>query len=131
VGGPHPKKTAQKKWRMGREPLSAIIGGANRKFSFTYYLYALCCHGNTIHSILAVTLATTGLLYHLDQKPEYHHERHLVLFALLDWFLIPSPLRYFGIQGLGISPGPLRALVKFYLLTEARFSNFSTSKISS
>jgi len=72
-------------------------------------------------SILAVTLATTGLLYHLscaqvwflealrprgyilvsvyhfptdqsqlDQYPEYHHERHLVLFALLDWTLIPG-----------------------------------------
>ena len=25
VGGPHPKKINQKKWRMGREPLSAII----------------------------------------------------------------------------------------------------------
>ena len=86
-----PIKKRTKKWRMGREPLSAIIGGANRKFSFTYYLYALCCHGNTIHSILAVTLATTGLLYHLDQDSEYHHERHLVLFALLDWFLIPDP----------------------------------------
>ena len=81
------QKRAQKKWRMGREPLSAIIGGVNRKFSFTYYLYTLCCHGNPIldknynayhisniifksrsyrpHSILAVTLATTGLLYHL------------------------------------------------------------------
>ena len=28
-----------------------------------------------------------------NQKPEYHHDRHLVLFALLDWFLIPDPLR--------------------------------------
>jgi len=43
-------------------------------------------------SILAVTLATTGLLYHLG--PEYHHERHLVLFALLDWTLIPGPILY-------------------------------------
>ena len=25
-----------------------------------------------------------------NQKPEYHHDRHLVLFALLDWFLIPG-----------------------------------------
>ena len=28
-------------------PLLVVVSGANRKFGFTHYLYALCCHGNT------------------------------------------------------------------------------------
>ena len=68
VGGSHPKKINQK----------------NGAWAFS--LFAPCI----LLSILAITLAIAGLLYHLDQKPEYHHERHLVLFALLDWFLIPG-----------------------------------------
>jgi len=36
------------------------ISGANRKFGFTHYLYALCCHGNTDPWTLFVTLVSKG-----------------------------------------------------------------------
>ena len=32
-------------------PLLVVVSGANRKFGFTHYLYALCCHGNTDMSV--------------------------------------------------------------------------------
>jgi len=100
VGGAHPKKINQKNgaWAFS---LFAPLVELFFKVVVNHPIHFQCFNRHASDDRIAVSpwgfpnfkCSTTPQSNTKTKNSEYHHDRHLVLFALLDWFLIPGPIR--------------------------------------